>query len=246
MEKKYVIFGFLLLSFNLVDAQMKVGANSAPAASNLLEVESTNRGFLPPRISLTSNTMSLNGIVPADGVVVFNTNASGSLGAGLCTWHDNRWNKLIDSRVSGTPTSFVALRKTSNQDFDAGDNRVNWDQISASQSVPGDSPMWGGANAIFIRRAGVYCITANLAVQKFSGTGPVAERYLFILKGDVQITASGYSVADDTNLNVSAMVYCAANEIIRIGYSSGGVSMRNLPDDNSFCVVAQIPSITFE
>jgi|GEM_PF-7101173 len=75
------------------------GSTRSPHASSMLEIESNNRGFLPPRISLTGNTMQLNGTTPADGNVIYNINSnsvSGLTGTGLYVWHDGKWNKLSE------------------------------------------------------------------------------------------------------------------------------------------------------
>lgn len=59
--------------------------SSPPHASAMLEVESANKGLLMPRIALTSNTVQIGSVANADGLMVFNLNASYTTGTGTNT-----------------------------------------------------------------------------------------------------------------------------------------------------------------
>jgi hypothetical protein len=75
----------LLLIVNVSMAQ-NVGINAtgaAPDASAGLDVNFTNRGFLPPRVSLTGPTDATTIPSPATGLIVYNTSTSGGLTPGL-------------------------------------------------------------------------------------------------------------------------------------------------------------------
>jgi uncharacterized protein (TIGR02145 family) len=70
--KKLSFFIVLLLLFSNVSfAQMGINTdNSLPDSSAMLDVKSTSKGFLPPRL----NIMQRNAIVsPAEGLVIYNT-----------------------------------------------------------------------------------------------------------------------------------------------------------------------------
>lgn len=74
--------------------QVKIGNNpNTIDANSLLEMESTNKGFLPPRVTLTSLTSvsPLTGTVPS-GMIVYN--AAGSLSYGFYYWDGSEWKKL--------------------------------------------------------------------------------------------------------------------------------------------------------
>ncbi|MBI3234440.1 MAG: hypothetical protein HYZ42_10445, partial [Bacteroidetes bacterium] len=61
------------------NAQVKIGANSAPVTSAVLELESgTNKGFLGPKVALTSTTDVTTISSPATGLLVYNTATAGS------------------------------------------------------------------------------------------------------------------------------------------------------------------------
>ncbi|MGQ0739975.1 MAG: hypothetical protein ACT4OJ_13045, partial [Bacteroidota bacterium] len=75
-------------------AQVKIGDNpNTINANSLLEMESTNKGFLAPRVTLTSVTSvsPLSGTVPA-GMLVYNS--AGSLTYGYYYWDGSEWKKL--------------------------------------------------------------------------------------------------------------------------------------------------------
>ncbi|WP_412466893.1 hypothetical protein [Pedobacter sp. KLB.chiD] len=244
MKKTILLTCTLLINIYIVKAQVKIGANTPPAASSILELESTNRGFLPPRINLTSPTMALNGVTPTDGMVVFNTNTSSGLG-GLCTWHHNQWNKIIDSRTTGTLTSFVILKGASQSLPGLQTTRLNYESIIKSQSSGSDAPMFTSGNAITIRRSGVYCITANLQIQVTNSGSGIVERYLVIEKNTVQMAASSSYNNQNQVLNASTTVYCSAGDVIRVCYTSGA-SVLAVSSPFSWCAVAQMPASEFE
>ncbi|WP_153797117.1 beta strand repeat-containing protein [Foetidibacter luteolus] len=104
--------------FSLLAQGVKFGNNKTTISSGaLLELESTNKGFLPPRINLSGTTswspLSGSGVV---GMQVFNTNGAitqGNLsypvltgGAGIYYWDGAGW-------VGVTPLSTVAAKSWS-------------------------------------------------------------------------------------------------------------------------------------
>ncbi|MFD3293381.1 tail fiber domain-containing protein [Aquirufa sp. KTFRIE-69F] len=67
---------FLLISLN-VFAQTGIGTTT-PDASAKLEVASSNKGFLPPRVALTATNSASPITSPANGLMVFNTATTGA------------------------------------------------------------------------------------------------------------------------------------------------------------------------
>lgn len=104
--KKIYLIAFVLITI-CAQAQVKIGNNPATINSNsLLELESTNKGFLPPRVALDSisSVAPLTGTVPA-GMLVFSS--GGTVADGYYFWNGTQWNILAT-----TNTSFVI--KTTN------------------------------------------------------------------------------------------------------------------------------------
>jgi hypothetical protein len=106
--KKYIYLTMPLLIYSLsANAQGKIkdgtviGSPSLPNASAVFEVESNNKGFLMPRLSLTNTLVwGLTGSPVTGGMTVYNTNASItgaptapiiSGGVGVYYWDGTRW-----------------------------------------------------------------------------------------------------------------------------------------------------------
>ncbi len=91
---KKLLSALFLLSFAYTQAQVKIGDNPSTINSNsLLELESTNKGFLPPRVALNSisSVSPLSGTVPA-GMLVYST--GGTLPNGYYYWDAVQWQLL--------------------------------------------------------------------------------------------------------------------------------------------------------
>lgn len=106
----FIVFLFMTI---YAQAQVKIGNNPATINSNsLLELESTNKGFLPPRVALNSisSVSPLTGTVPA-GMLVFST--EGTLADGYYYWNGTQWVILATNNTSFvTKTASTTLTKT--------------------------------------------------------------------------------------------------------------------------------------
>lgn len=92
--KQYLLSLIFVLFTFLTNAQIGIGTTS-PDPSSILEVQSTTKGFLAPRINLSSVTnSSIDGAnTNAAGLLIYNTNASvtGGNGAGYYYWDGSIW-----------------------------------------------------------------------------------------------------------------------------------------------------------
>lgn len=89
-----LVIGVMLLFHINTYSQVKIGDNHTNInPGSLLELESRTKGVLFPRIALNNDLKQwmLDG-VPADGMVVYNTNTSNPLG--LYVWYNLQWNLL--------------------------------------------------------------------------------------------------------------------------------------------------------
>ena len=82
-----------------LQAQEGVAINndgSAPDGSAILDLKSTTKGILIPRISLTDVNASEPVTAPAIGLLVYNTNISviGGSGTGFYYWEGTKWSKI--------------------------------------------------------------------------------------------------------------------------------------------------------
>jgi hypothetical protein len=141
----------LLLLSILSFAQVGIGTNT-PNSSAVLDLNSSNKGFLPPRVSLTSSTDATTIISPASGLIVYNTNTS--IGEGVYvnmgTPSSPNWSsitifnsnkginvgKVVYSATSGDNSKVVSVKNFS---FRIGGG-TGWNQIQMKMNAnPGSS-----------------------------------------------------------------------------------------------------------
>lgn len=95
--KRLILF-FLLVSSGLY-AQTGIGT-STPNSSAKLDVYSTNKGFLPPRVTLTSASDITTISSPAEGLLVYNLGSVG-LQAGYYYWSGANWSTIATAALAG-------------------------------------------------------------------------------------------------------------------------------------------------
>ena len=96
--KKY-IWIISVLIFGQINAQTGIGT-STPNASAKLDVYSTNKGFLPPRVILTSTTDATTIASPAEGLLVYNLGSVG-LQSGYYYWNGANWATIATATSAG-------------------------------------------------------------------------------------------------------------------------------------------------
>ncbi len=104
MKTLYTFICLVLISVS-VNAQVGIGTNT-PDASSMLEVSSTTKGLLLPRVALTGSSSASPVTSPATGLVVYNTATASDVVPGIYYWNGTAWKKLdVDSRSSQFTTS---------------------------------------------------------------------------------------------------------------------------------------------
>lgn len=106
---KFLTAVFLLLSVSESFAQTGIGTTT-PNASAKLEVYATNKGFLPPRVTLTSTTDATTIASPAEGLLVYNLGSIG-LQAGYYFWNGANWATIATGSIAGNAVSATDLVK---------------------------------------------------------------------------------------------------------------------------------------
>ena len=89
----------MLFSCSFLSAQTGIGTTT-PNASAKLDVYSTNKGFLPPRVTLTSATDATTIASPAEGLLVYNLGSVG-LQAGYYYWNGVSWATIATATSAG-------------------------------------------------------------------------------------------------------------------------------------------------
>lgn len=77
-------------------------AYTTPASGAMLDVKSTSKGFMPPRVALTSLTDVITVTNPAIGLMLYNTGAAGLTGKGIYYWNGAIWVKALSGGDGGT------------------------------------------------------------------------------------------------------------------------------------------------
>jgi len=96
MKKLFIIL--LFISYSSF-AQTGIGTTT-PNASAKLDVYATNKGFLPPRVTLTSTTDATTISSPAEGLLVYNLGSVG-LQAGYYYWNGANWATIATASSAG-------------------------------------------------------------------------------------------------------------------------------------------------
>lgn len=113
MKQLCILFFLLCLSF-IGEAQTGIGTTT-PDASAKLEVSATNKGFLPPRVTLTSGTDNTTIPSPATGLLVYNTGNNAGLLAGYYYWNGTSWATIATASGSGVSASILRGSRTTGQ-----------------------------------------------------------------------------------------------------------------------------------
>lgn len=90
-------------------AQTGIGT-STPHASAKLEVNATDKGFLPPRVTLTSVTDATTIPNPAEGLLVYNLGSAG-LEAGYYYWNGSNWATIATATSAGNGVTSMDMVK---------------------------------------------------------------------------------------------------------------------------------------
>lgn len=117
--KQLTILLFFIFSVNLLIAQTGIGTNT-PDASAKLDVSANNKGFLPPRVSLTGVYDATTISSPATGLLVYCKGDAG-LAAGYYFWNGNAWATIATAGGSGSfASSFLRGSRIATQSIAVG------------------------------------------------------------------------------------------------------------------------------
>lgn len=206
---KFLTAVFLLLSVSQSFAQTGIGTTT-PNASAKLEVYATNKGFLPPRVTLTSTTDATTIASPAEGLLVYNLGSIG-LQAGYYFWNGANWATIATGSIAGNAVSATDLVKLYSEVYSSASGKIsNASGYSFTVPVSGrylfdfSSTTWGGnATTTFKVRQG----TTDLGTDaQTSLNNNVHVEYNGKIEVNLQAGIT-YNVALTTNANRDAGDY---------------------------------------
>ena len=148
MRKTILLFILTLYSVSLF-SQVGIGTTN-PDNSALLELDSPNRGFLLPRVSLLGTTDITTIPNPAEGLMVYNLQSNCYLGPGMYIFDGTKWRRInyADSR------SYTRLIRD-----DIGVSNITTSTINSNNSYGGFSSLFDnvdntGAASFHVSKSG--------------------------------------------------------------------------------------------
>lgn len=100
MQKAALTLSFLFLVWCTLSAQNVGIGTSQPDPSAQLEVQASDKGFLPPRVALSATNLASPVVNPAAGLLVYNTATNGAtpynVKPGYYYWNGNLWTPVVN------------------------------------------------------------------------------------------------------------------------------------------------------
>lgn len=150
-----------------------IGSTTTPNASAQLDVNATNKGFLPPRVALTSTSDVSTIASPATGLLVYNTASAGSgataVTSGYYYYDGSSWQRISTGLTGDLPSWTNA-------------GTVQSVGISATTTAP-TLPTTTTRNQVLYRQLGPKTWQVMVVMEWSSATGATAGSgdYLFTL-----------------------------------------------------------------
>jgi|GEM_PF-1225615 hypothetical protein len=181
----------LLIFFQNGFAQTGIGTTT-PDASAKLDVTATNKGFLPPRVTLTSGTDNTTIPNPATGLLIYNTGTNVGLAAGYYFWNGNAWATIATAGGSGSfAASYMRGSRTASQSMTVND-AVTFSSIdnTAGQDISLNTT----SGKITLTAGNTYRLIG--AVPGFSGSRPSFSWYNETTGAYIGSAANAYGPSD--------------------------------------------------
>jgi hypothetical protein len=118
---KSFFFALLLLA-SYSFAQTGIGT-ATPHASAKLHVSATDKGFLPPRVTLTAVTDATTIPSPAEGLLVYNLGSVG-LQAGYYYWNGANWATIATGNTAGNAVVAMDMVKLYGEVYSNSPNKI--------------------------------------------------------------------------------------------------------------------------
>lgn len=96
------IFPLLILLFLSIESYSQVGINTVtPDDSSILDISSSNKGLLIPRVRLMGTTNRFPITNPAESLLVYNLTTTADVTPGFYYWTGSAWKSLLPSTTIG-------------------------------------------------------------------------------------------------------------------------------------------------
>ncbi len=219
MLKSYFFQSFTSLTFILLGwghaafAQVGIGTTT-PASSSALDITSSNKGFLPPRISLTSLTDNSTISSPSTGLLIYNTATAGTAPnnviPGYYFWNGTKWTMI--SSLSGNTTGVAKFFNNNSQNFTGNAMNVAFNSTELNSI---SSFVTLSSNAIVLE-PGIYELEGSVGGIASTSTGDGRAYSGFYNNTTASYIGQGGQSASGNAGNHNGLAYNAATAIIQV------------------------------
>lgn len=122
MKKGIIIIVLTVFCIWQSNAQTGIGTTT-PNPSAKLDVYATDKGFLPPRVTLTSVTDATTVPSPAVGLLVYNVGSAG-LQAGYYYWNGSSWSTIATAVSPDQSVDYIQASLSANQSLSSTGNII--------------------------------------------------------------------------------------------------------------------------
>ena len=217
----------LLLTTTLTNAQVGIGTSNVNTSARL-QVDATNKGFLPPRVTLTGTADVSTISTPATGLLVYNTATAGTspsnVTPGFYYYDGAKWQRIINQQPDATVSFNTADPNTGSPTFtpsnaastdfiyvsSVNNSQWTWNGSAYVTYTPPASTPWmlsGGTTDAGSNKSGAIYRTGSVGIG--SNTIPNASAQL-----DVNSTTKGFLPPRMTTAQRSAISGLAAGLIV--------------------------------
>src|SRR5690554_5142660 len=147
------------------DAKVGIGT-STPHVSSILDITSTNKGILIPRVALTSTTDQATITQLAVSLLVYNTNTAADITPGFYYWSGTAWKTLASSGGGGSNASI-------GERYYAADQTVTLNQYNTVAAPSGtvnpvttNNITTSGTGLTLTNNGGVYKVILTITYSK--------------------------------------------------------------------------------
>ncbi|MCL6217381.1 hypothetical protein [Zunongwangia pacifica] len=189
------------------DTRTGVGTGS-PNSSAMLDVVSTNKGVLVPRIQLDKTDQQNPVSNPANGLLVFNTATQNDVTPGFYYWYNNKWNQMMSEDGIGDYFVYAEVYKSGaathlNNAGNGNNSNAVWKEVDFGTDVVISNNVETTASSITVPVKGIYRVSYSVMMDNTSGGGG-KDIYLKLQKNNNDVSGS-LSIANVKNGDIKTV-----------------------------------------